>query len=681
MLISRTKMDSKLKKFDVFLIELAENNEFTFMSEKTNTLSKYIENNKITDDDMSYIVDHYSKELKKAIKSHPLKNKFTSYGDLSRMQTEHKSGKSVYKQDKTILNLKGAIEILLKIYVLKPQQLDYFSAERLHIDDEPEYKDMEDYIFTGFYVDALRELQQNLIIMSADEVQDILNEDIITIIQNFDDKDILHIKKCITLFEHFIATNPKLLKIFNSYTANDLKILKSNFKEIAYLKDIIGFKSLPKNDCLKKLDEYHKKHKMFADNPKTKTLCENNLGNLNQKKFGLRSFQKMHKDEDDGDSRDDNDDRKPNNKSSNKTPYIKDLNEYYSDTHWQQQMTMSVNFDSTFGSYVCSSVNVHVDGSETDQIQEIGDISNIADILIEDGHVILNPNSWDTNFPCYNNFHKKGKPYFIKLHVPGHIFCAFIIQKTKEIEIWDTGDDHHDYELIMAGIFKNILPDYTILIINTKVQGSLKYNYQKKLSTENEWVDTYCQTWIYLNAYLRFVLNYTPTEIILYILSLEHNQRLMMINAFQTQLSNNGDNLKYLDVVQDMIKKGWKNRLTKIKESLDLAFDGSTLKNIERKIDYIFESAVEGKQKYDVELRSKSTSGTFENYFWTDFSTMKVPKELIINSSNLTHINKKNMNRILTFFNKTPLKGGSSNKINKYHSCSKCNKHSNSRRN
>ena len=646
-------MNSKLNDLNFFLIDLVE--RYYSETENMKIFKEYNNIFKITDDELSYMLDFYTHELIKAAEHHPLKNEIRSYSELFRISPTYLHGKRIYmsQNDKAVLKLVGIIGLILNIYILKPYQLDAFSGENPQLEDDyAEFKDLKQLLFTRLYFDAVKKLILYLIPL-AEKLEDNMSNEIVEIVSNFTDEDVQNIKKAIILFEHFNKTNRIERENYIAYSDEYHENLKTNFDELVLIKNIIVFKSLPKKECLKKIEEYQKLNGEIGMKY-VKQVCDD-LKIIHQKKFGLRSFQKRSKidednekvntndDEVDADNNDENDntmdtsddmiDSKQNTGYPNKVErkfqnHAQQVN-YYSNTHNQQQTMMSINFDSAFSSFVCSSINIFIDADETDKGKKVGMGMNISDINITNKYVTINTNTWTEQFPCYDSFHKNNKPFFIKIDVPGHIYCAFVLPNTKEIEIWNTGNSYGASELILANLFTLILPDYKIILIDTRVQGNLSSNYKKHLSTEKEWTDVYCQSWIYLHAFLRLVLNYTPTEIILYILSLDHSDRLMMINAFQTQLSNNGDNLKYLDVVQDMNRKGWKNRLTKIKENIEIAFDGDfkDLKNIQNKIDYIFESAISGKPKYNVGLRSTSTSGTFENYFWTDFSKLQLFKD------------------------------------------------------
>lgn len=682
---------NKLKEFNEFLMSVLSQHVRVSYHEYIGEILQYIIENHISDQDISNLFNHYAKKFVNSLKKHPsnrtrltragFKDEIFPEPQIKRKEVGY-SFKS--KEDEYIYNLFRGLDVLIKTsYIPSLKQFTFFAGDFDDIDTSAftEYDDMTKAAMIEIFLTMVYELKTNLENLDESLSKIATIPDIINIVSEFTDKDIQRADKLFSLYDELVTKYPNYNYMNSKYLSELVEMNKARLRRSKYFHKIVAFKSLSKSECLKKLKEFNSQNEdmPYGSDPRVKNLCEQErIGKNPQKKFGLRSFQQRERNEELEEKKNEEQENEESDKESEESSYC-------SKTHMQEQTMMSVNFNSTFGAYHCSSVNMFVSEDETSQKIKIGSYLNSGDIYIKSDTVTLNPNSWSKDFPCYKDFHN-GKPFFIKLGTYGHIFCAFIFPKTQECEIWDTGTTHNEDNRIISGILKEALPKgYKILLVNTQVQGRLEEKYRKRLSTEKIWVDSYCQTWIYLYAYLRLVLNYTPTEIILYLLSLNFRERSLTINAFHTQLANNGDALKYLDVVQDMIKKGWKNRFENIYENINLAFDyeedeendedvpdrwEKNLQILNDRLGYIFESSVSGK-KYNVDLRSKSTSGTFEDYFWVDYSKLK----LQFNAK--SHIETKDLNTLKKFFN-PQIKGGSGSakrsvkEKTKRHYCSKC---------
>ena len=306
---------------------------------------------------------------------------------------------------------------------------------------------------------------------------------------------------------------------------------------------------------------------------------KNKYDSFKPKRFNLRSFQLD---------------------SKNKANLEHNL--YISSTHLQQANAMNTHFSTFFSDVCCSSLFYEFisAGEETGQISDVYDVKNesalygFSDITLRDdfylekmdGNFIIKKNesnnlvqirdAWinpaSDQLICFEEFHGKNKPLFLKLSTKGHSFCAFIFPDKKICEIWNTGM----IPQTITGFFSKLLCkfDYKVKVCITFAQTNLNPNLNIQIKQENQKkkIDTYCQTWVFLHAFLRFKLKYSVIEIILYILSFNFNDRIYMINSFQTQLSNDPSLLEHIDIVKDMKKKNWKNKYSKIMENLQYIF-------------------------------------------------------------------------------------------------------------
>lgn len=515
------------------------------------------------DKDLSYLSAQLIEEINKA---YP-KNKRIDNFNYS----------TLYDENRELHDLYTEIEnIILDGYVPSESEVNFFGSRTSYEGTKKNsYKNMEEAVSSVLFGLLVSTILSGLLNIHHKMDKIMHNLDISKLSRRMSkwNVDLEKAIKYVELYELLEEKYQEFIDDINQRTndAHESNYLDVKFyvPELIYIKHILPFKSLKTNECIKKVEAFNKSNTRLVPESHTgegfylhpKQWCDSKKS-AGQPKVGSRSFQVAHKFEKEG-RRGSYDDKHG----------IENM--YCSVDHNRRMTLMSTNFSTTFADYHCSSVNIYVPSNESGQHGKVGKYKNIDDIsILENGEyykVNVNKHFWKNDYPCFSEFHYKNKPLFIKIGVPGHTFCAFVFRDIKRVEIWDTGTQMDDTNMIAAELFKT-LKGYDIFIVHTQVQGRLRKNY-KDVAGEKKWTDTYCQTWIYLLAYLRLVLHYTADEIIMYILSLKYHQRMHVIDEFQTNLANNPESLKYLDIVIDMKNKGWKKRFGIIEENVKHIFD------------------------------------------------------------------------------------------------------------
>lgn len=607
------ELDNFLSKIYIISIEhMIENNI-------QNKINDYIKTNNIPQKDLIKLFEHYTKELTTNINK--IKHQNISYNTFKKISYDANT-----LENKIGYIISNMTNLIMSDYNVTKEQIQYFANSYKGIEsldeknlDEIRFNNVKDLLFFHiFSVIGLKTVKEiiNKYSFIYNELSNQKN-DIITIVQTFDEKDVEKINNLIATMNeinNLLINFPQYcIDLIKGESENYVHHLQNMLKIISYLKDIIIFKNLPKNECIEKIRKHPREWNDFSkfnwtlSNPKY--VCDSKVGTHIQPRFNPRTFLKNTiKDEDENES-----------------------SEVCNVDHYRRMTMMGINFESTFSKYVCSNIHVYLEHFSKKTVT--GKHHLQGDIMYYNKNMSINNESWSKTSNCHQEFHKNGKPLLVKILVYAHIYCMFIFPKTKICEIWDTGSINSSgihVKRDIAHIFKKILPDYDIFIIGTHVQTTLKSDKQIKYD------DKYCQTWIYLFAFLRLVLGYSRNKIILYLLSMTYENRLDAINTFQTQLSNDGNGLKYLNVVQDMMNEGWKDRYETIYKNLEL-LNEQTFISMLPELEYIVQRETSG---FDT-----SKELYFKDFFWETYTEGEYD---VIDHSFIT---ETDLNVLYNFFN------------------------------
>lgn len=210
---------------------------------------------------------------------------------------------------------------------------------------------------------------------------------------------------------------------------------------------------------------------------------------------------------------------------------------------------MNVNFADTYSSKVCSS-------SYIDEVPDIDFVDNSPE--------------YNTNISALYQCSNRKHPLFLKIGHPGHLFAVLIFFEERICEIWDTSEVSSS----IKRFFLSMLPTYyTVICVNAQIQtmwcDKEEVNvYIVKKSSRKPIVNIYCQTWPFFFAYMRCVKKISLLDILKFLSCLSEEEKMKLIDRFNTELANNGQNIQYINEIND--KKRFNSYVRSCDKLLDI---------------------------------------------------------------------------------------------------------------
>jgi hypothetical protein len=142
----------------------------------------------------------------------------------------------------------------------------------------------------------------------------------------------------------------------------------------------------------------------------------------------------------------------------------------------------------------------------------------------------------------------------LKVGEPGHMTCVLIHFDEPICEIWDTAQVNAN----VKRWFRSVLPEaYVIVCIDAQLQigwcetGMKRNIYIVETKTKKPYINIYCQTWPYFFAYMRGVKRYSAANVIRFLSCLTDEQKILLIDEFNNNLANDGNDIKYIQEIND----------------------------------------------------------------------------------------------------------------------------------